>query len=208
MKLVLALGCLTLPIPLRAQTVEPSDAFRAELAALPEIAVVHDTLAVADIRLGFISAVSADRNGNLYVLHRPTSGDPVVVLDSAGRLVRSWGEGRFGTPHGIRVDPQGNSRIQVFDQTGRWLDTWQYAGMVPSVAVGPTGTIYASLVLDSNWTEGYVVQINPNDGRMLARVAVVAHELAIGPDGTILPAVENAVVRLRPKSSPASPNRK
>lgn len=307
MKLVLALGWSALAIPVGAQTVPPvSGAFRSELAALPELAVVSETLAVAGVRLGFISAVSADRDGNLYVLHRPENGDPVVLLDSTGRFVRSWGEGLFGTPHGIRVDPDGNvwtvdagrsvlqkftpsgaslqsvrfevprfprpfcgatdvafdadgsvfltdgycngrivkldstgrqvgewgawgsgqgqfviphgiatgpdgrvfvadrnnSRIQVFDQDGRWLRTWQYAGMVSSVAVGPAGTIYASLVLDPDWTEGYVVQVDSDDGHMLARVAVVAHALAIGPDGAILPAVESAVLRLRPKRSP------
>lgn len=308
MKSAFALGWLVLASTLRAQAVPPpSEAFRTELTALSEIPVVHDTVVVAGVRLGFISAVSADRSGNLYVLHRPTQGDPVVVLDSAGRRVRSWGEGGFGTPHGIRVDPAGNvwtvdartslvrkhtaagapilsarfevpqfprpfcgatdvafgangqvfvtdgyckgtvarldstgraigewgtwgtdqgqfmiphgiavtsdgrvlvadrnnSRIQVFDQTGRWLATWQYAGMVSSVAVGPTGNVYASLVLDSNWTDGYVVQLDPTNGRMLARVKVVAHELAIGPDGTILPAVEDVVLRLTPKSSSA-----
>jgi hypothetical protein len=58
-------------------------------------------------------------------------------------------------------------------------------------------------VLDPDWTEGCVVQIDPNDGHMLDRVAVVAHELAIGPDGAILPAVEDTVLRLRPNPSAA-----
>ena len=302
MKVALALSCLALAVPVHAQTFPASEAFRSELDAVPEMSVVSDTIAVADVALGFISAVSADRAGNLYVLHRPENGDPVVRLDSSGRFVLSWGEGLFDTPHGIRVDAEGNvwtvdaktsvvqkftssgvllhsvrlhvprfprpfcgatdvafgtdgsvfltdgycngrivkldstasqvdewgasgsgqgqffiphgiavgpdgrvlvadrnnSRIQVFDQSGRWLSTWRYAGMVSSVAVSPAGTVYASIVLDPGWTEGYVVQIDPEDGQMLARVAVVAHELAIGPDGAILPAVENVVLRLRP----------
>jgi hypothetical protein len=89
MKLVPALGCLALSIPVSAQTVPPSEAFRSALAAVPEMAVVPDTLPVAGARLGFISAVSVDRAGNLYVLHRPDNGDPVVVLDPMGRFVRS-----------------------------------------------------------------------------------------------------------------------
>lgn len=55
-----------------------------------------------------ISAIAADRQGNLYVLHRPETGDPVVVLDHAGRFLRSWGQGMFKTPHGIRLDGDGN----------------------------------------------------------------------------------------------------
>jgi DNA-binding beta-propeller fold protein YncE len=55
-----------------------------------------------------ISAVTADKQGNLYVLHRPANGNPVVVLDSEGNLLRSWGQGMFKIPHGIRLDPGGN----------------------------------------------------------------------------------------------------
>jgi hypothetical protein len=60
MKLGPALGCLALAIPVSAHTVPPSEAFRSERAAVPEMAVVPDTLLVAGARLGFISAVSAD----------------------------------------------------------------------------------------------------------------------------------------------------
>jgi DNA-binding beta-propeller fold protein YncE len=301
MKFILMLAGLALAIRVNAQVVMPSERFRAELTAIPEMAVVADTLD-AGVPLGFISAVSADRAGNLYVLHRPDNGDPIVLLDSEGAFVRSWGEGLFSTPHGIRVDqddnvwtvdagtsvvrkftqagdlllsvrldvpeaprpfcgstdvtfggdgsllltdgycngrvvkldstgneiggwgasgsdrgqfliPHGiaiaadgrvliadrnNSRIQIFDQDGGWLDAWQYAGLVSSVAVSPAGKVYASLVFDPvNWTEGHIVEIDPLDGHMLSRVAVVAHQLAVGPDGAILPAVEDVILRLR-----------
>jgi DNA-binding beta-propeller fold protein YncE len=55
-----------------------------------------------------ISAVTADQQGNLYVLHRPANGNPIVVLDAQGNLLRSWGKGMFKIPHGIRLDPDGN----------------------------------------------------------------------------------------------------
>jgi DNA-binding beta-propeller fold protein YncE len=55
-----------------------------------------------------ISAVTADKQGHLYVLHRPAHGNPVVVLDAQGHLLRSWGKGLFTIPHGIRLDPDGN----------------------------------------------------------------------------------------------------
>ncbi len=54
-----------------------------------------------------------------------------------GRLMFSWGEpgsgpGQFNLPHGIAVDRRGtvyvadreNSRLQLFDATGRYLDQW------------------------------------------------------------------------------------
>jgi hypothetical protein len=45
-----------------------------------------------------ISAVTADKQGNMYVLHRPANGNPVVVLDAKGNLLRSWGKGMFKIP--------------------------------------------------------------------------------------------------------------
>lgn len=55
-----------------------------------------------------ISAVTADGKGNIYVLHRPANGDPIVVIDSKGNFLRSWGKGLFTIPHGIRIDQKGN----------------------------------------------------------------------------------------------------
>src|SRR5919197_3720626 len=51
------------------------------------------------------SAVAGDKDGNIYVLHRPKDKtvDPVVVLDAQGNLLRSWGKGMFKIPHGIRL---------------------------------------------------------------------------------------------------------
>jgi hypothetical protein len=36
-----------------------------------------------------ISAVAADQRGNIYVIHRPADGDPIVVLDPKGNFIRS-----------------------------------------------------------------------------------------------------------------------
>jgi DNA-binding beta-propeller fold protein YncE len=67
----------------------------------------------------------------------------VVKLDKDGNYVSAWGErgeagketrpGYFNNVHGVAVDPQtrrvfvndrGNRRIQVFDENGRFLDSW------------------------------------------------------------------------------------
>jgi hypothetical protein len=58
--------------------------------------------------LGMVSWVAADRNGLVYLLQRGDKADPIVVLDRAGKVVRSWGRGMYTTPHAIRLDPQGN----------------------------------------------------------------------------------------------------
>ncbi|HUS18781.1 MAG TPA: peptidyl-alpha-hydroxyglycine alpha-amidating lyase family protein [Terriglobales bacterium] len=78
-----------------------------------------------------VSAVTSDGKGNLYVLHRPATGDPVVVLDRKGKFIRSWGAGMYMMPHGIRIDPAGNvwtidahtSMVYKFSPLGKRLLT-------------------------------------------------------------------------------------
>jgi DNA-binding beta-propeller fold protein YncE len=171
-----------------------------------------------------ISAVTADKQGNLYVLHRPAHGNPVVVLDAQGNLLRSWGQGRFKIPHGIRLDPDGNVRtvdanmsmVYKFTPEGQQLLAIS-VGDVPDpcrdfcgatdVAFAPNGHV---LVADSyisthqrgvSWdTEFNVLKIDPTSGKMLERVEVPAHELAVAPDGVLLPATRSGqllVLRLR-----------
>jgi DNA-binding beta-propeller fold protein YncE len=79
------------------------------LQAVPPLPVDRVELTVhPSLPLERISAVTADTQGHLYVLHRPAHGNPVVVLDAQGHLLRSWGHGLFTIPHGIRLDPDGN----------------------------------------------------------------------------------------------------
>ncbi len=254
-----------------------------------------------------ISAVAADRQGNIYVIHRPVNGDPVVVLDPRGNVLRSWGNGMFKIPHGIRVDPDGNvwtvdantsmvykftaqgqklleisvgdvpdpaqefcgatdvafapngrvfvsdgycnariieydasgrkvrqwgragtgpgefnvvhaiaigpqgflyaadrenGRLQWFDLDGKFLGQWKYGGQLYNVAFNGRGEVYISthpkgVPLDDEFD---VVQVDPTSGRMLGRVSVRAHELALGPDGTLFPATRSGQLLLfRPR---------
>jgi DNA-binding beta-propeller fold protein YncE len=56
-----------------------------------------------EIVLGDCAAVGVDSKDNVYAFNR---GDhPVAVFDSAGNLLRSWGEGVFTRPHGVHVAP-------------------------------------------------------------------------------------------------------
>jgi sugar lactone lactonase YvrE len=65
---------------------------------------------------GSTSAVDIDRDGrSIWVAERcggnscATSAlPPILEFDAAGRLVKSFGAGRFVTPHGIHVDRDGN----------------------------------------------------------------------------------------------------
>lgn len=115
--------------PLLAQD-QDSDLLRSLTRRLPELPVTRVELkASPPLTFDGISAVATDKEGNVYVLHRPMDGDPVVVLDREGKVLRSWGKGMFKIPHGIRVDPEGNvwtvdahtSMVYKFSSQGRKL---------------------------------------------------------------------------------------
>lgn len=53
-----------------------------------------------------MSGVDVDSKGNVYTLQRTPS--KVMVFDSKGRFLRSWGEGTFTKAHALRVDREGN----------------------------------------------------------------------------------------------------
>jgi hypothetical protein len=72
-------------------------------------------------KLGDVSSMASDAQGNIWVLHRPRTlkGDdfakaapPVIVFDQAGNYVKSWGGDGHGydwpqREHGIYIDPKG-----------------------------------------------------------------------------------------------------
>jgi hypothetical protein len=56
----------------------------------------------AEVDLGPMSAVAVDAEDNVYVLHR--GEPPLVVFDAKLNYVRSFGQGMFKVPHGLRID--------------------------------------------------------------------------------------------------------
>jgi hypothetical protein len=88
-----------------------TEALRALMNSTPLLPVERIELKVnPPLTLEGYSAAAADKQGHIYVIHRPEDAnvDPVVVLDSKGNLLRSWGKGMYTMPHGIRIDPAGN----------------------------------------------------------------------------------------------------
>src|SRR5688572_678160 len=77
-------------------------------------------------KFGRASAVTTDAQGNVYAFQRGPKADPVIVFDSTGRYLRSWGKGMFGNPHGIRMDrdgfvwcvDNGNQQVYKFTRDG------------------------------------------------------------------------------------------
>jgi DNA-binding beta-propeller fold protein YncE len=118
----------------RAKMEAQNTALSALLAGAPRLPFDRIPIAVTPPpadgwALGMVSWVAADRGGRIYLLQRGDAADPVIVLDRAGRVVRSWGKGMFTTPHAIRIDPQGNvwttdaasSMVYKFSPEGKTL---------------------------------------------------------------------------------------
>src|SRR4051794_32376603 len=66
----------------------------------------------SDVHFTDVSDIAVDSYDNIYLLTRNEGA--VVVYDSAGRYVHSWGNGRFVLPHGITVDD--GDGVHIVDQ--------------------------------------------------------------------------------------------
>jgi hypothetical protein len=104
----------------------------------------------------------------------------VVHFDQAGHFVRSWGSlgtapGQFSLPHSIALDSRGrlfvadrnNARVQVFDQTGRFLDEWHDLLVPWHIVVSAQDEIYVCGSSPMRWPRlpipGLLVGIPPKD---------------------------------------------
>lgn len=103
--------------------------FGEELVGAKQTSREHGTMP-AGWKFGRVSAVSTNRAGTeVYAFQRGVEADPLIVFDTKGRYLRSWGRGLFGTPHGIRVDPDDNvfvtdssdHQVMKFDKNGKLL---------------------------------------------------------------------------------------
>ena len=131
-------------------TEEQAQALRVLVSATPGAKLRAAPLAIQapdpDWTTDYVSSVAAARDGTVYVLHRNLKVDPVLAIDSGGRIVRSWGRGLYTNPHSIRVDPDGNlwtvdsgsSVVLQFSPQGKQLLRFEI-GEVPQSARGSRG---------------------------------------------------------------------
>jgi DNA-binding beta-propeller fold protein YncE len=91
----------------------------------------------AGMKFGRVSAVTTDAQNNVYVFKRDAATDQIVVFDSQGKFLRSWGKGMFARPHGLRVDREENvwavddagHQVFKFTREGKLLQTWGVKGV-------------------------------------------------------------------------------
>ncbi len=156
---------------------------------------------------GRVSAVVTDGDGLVYVAHRGPAGDPIIVLDPDGRYVRSWGRGRVGRAHGLRLAPDG--ALWLTDVVRHEVTRWERDGtltlslgtsgvpgaddqcfdMPTDVAFAPGGDIYVS----DGYGNSRVVRFD-RDGHRIGSFGSrgsgatgfhTPHALSFGPDGLL-----------------------
>lgn len=93
--------------------------------------------------LGQCSSIAVDAQQKVFALHR--GRNPVLCLDRSGKLLRSWGEGMFCWPHGIKVNRSGN--VWITDGGTGW---WPTPNSIPGrghvvLKFSPQGTLLMTL---------------------------------------------------------------
>ncbi len=113
-------------------------------------------------KFGRVSAVAVDSAGQVSVFQRGKKAAPIVVFDAKGQYLRSWGQGMFGNPHGLRVDrddhvwvtDNGEHQVMKFSKEGQLLLTLGVKGKAGAddrtfnrptdIAFAPNGDFYVS----------------------------------------------------------------
>jgi DNA-binding beta-propeller fold protein YncE len=127
------------------------------------------------------TAVAVDSKDNVYVFNRGTH--PMVVFDSDGNVLRTWGDGIFANPHGVTIGPDdsvycvdnGDHTVRKFTPDGKLLMTLGEAHKSAPAMSGIPFNTPAHLAVDSRTGDLYVA-----DGYANARV----HKFS--PDGRLL----------------------
>ncbi|MBL7127069.1 MAG: 6-bladed beta-propeller, partial [Dehalococcoidales bacterium] len=120
------------------------------------------------------TGVAVAESGNIYVADGYGNAR-VHKFTSDGKLLLSWGGPGYGPsefrlPHDIFVDKQErvwvpdreNSRIQIFDSNGKFLDQWENIFRPTDVHIDDDGVVYVSEL-------SLRVSIFSPDGEVLAR---------------------------------------
>jgi sugar lactone lactonase YvrE len=136
-------------------------------------------------------------NGDIFVAdgHGGMSNARIVKFSKAGTFIRAWGKkgsgpGEFDAPHSLAMDSRGrlfvadrgNSRIQIFDQDGKFLEAWKQFGRPSGLYIDKNDTLYsADTQSDEKTNPGYTRGIrigSAKDGKVTALIS------DSDPDGT------------------------
>ncbi len=85
--------------------------------------------------LGEAAGVEVDSHNHVWVFHR--GKHPVLCIDAkSGKILQSWGDGLFESPHGLTVDSEDN--IWVTDNKSHLVSKFSHEGK-PMMTLGSKG---------------------------------------------------------------------
>ncbi|WP_169816868.1 peptidyl-alpha-hydroxyglycine alpha-amidating lyase family protein [Kangiella sediminilitoris] len=152
------------------------------------------------------SDLSVLEDGSVYVSDG-YDNTRIIKFDSSGAFQMQWGSpgnkaGEFNRPHGISIGndrvyvaDRGNSRVQIFDLTGKYITEWntELVGRPYGIAISrdeqifiidggdqPNNTRSRVLILD---TDGNM--INSFNSEEDADLKNLGHDIALGADGAV-----------------------
>jgi streptogramin lyase len=137
--------------------------------------------------------VAIAQNGDIFVADGHMADVPVnriMRFSKDGTFIKAWGKrgsapGEFDTPHSIAIDSRGrifvadrsNSRVQIFDQDGRFLDQWKQFGRPSGIYIDRNDNmIVADSQSNSKQNPGYTRGIrigSAKDGKVTALIPFV-----------------------------------
>lgn len=98
-------------------------------------------------------------NGDIFVAdgHSANGNNRIVKFDKDGEYLLEWGglgtgPGQLNVPHALAMDSRGrlfvadrgNSRLQIFEQDGTWVDTWTQFGRPSGLYIDQNDILYSA----------------------------------------------------------------
>src|SRR6202521_3515161 len=132
------------------------------------------------------------RNGDIFIADGEGPNTRVVRLSRDGKFIKWWGgkgtdPGQFNVPHSIAIDSKGrvyvadrsNNRVQIFDQTGKFLTQWSNFGT-------PWGLfIKGNLIYVVDGTANNCLLIaGTKDGKVLEKIEGLRNPTAVTVDSS------------------------
>jgi hypothetical protein len=129
----------------------------------------------------------------------------VVHVDANGKFVKKWGElgalpGQFSLPHAIALDKQGrlyvadrnNARIQIFDQSGKFIDEWRNLASPWTVRITADDEVWICGASPAQWQPGEAQLTIPPKDQLVMRLSTEGKVLSwwslpLGPNDDPLP---------------------
>jgi DNA-binding beta-propeller fold protein YncE len=132
------------------------------------------------------------KNGDIFIADGEGPNTRVVKFSKDGKFIKWWGgkgtdPGQFNVPHSIALDSKGrvyvadraNNRIQIFDESGNFLNQWTNFGT-------PWGLfIKGDLIYVVDGTENNCLLIaSTKDGKVLEKIEGLANPTAVAVDSS------------------------